>query len=344
MIKIKDLLQYRSICMAVAILWVIFMHAGLSVGNGVVFFIKQIGYGGVDIFVFASGIGCFFSYLKNEDFFAFIKRRFYKLAPLYWIILIPWVVLKVQTVGMTFRQIVGNVLFIQAFTLNGCEFSWYISAMWLYYFLVPFFFAIITKTKKKYSVILIAIALLLAPTSYWNVSNLLIMIIRIPLFFMGMYVGKLASEDKKIGKIHGALLIFASVVGIIILRYCVLNHATLLSTYGLWWYPFILITPGLCFVITCMCYFIDKIKVGKIILKGMAYIGNHTYELFLMHILIFAIFGHYVFHGFIEGSNRNWILIILITLIAGLLFSRLKNGIEHILELIKLKKDNVNSQ
>ena len=338
MIKIKDLLKYRSICMALAIVWVVYMHTDFDLTGGPLLTLRIIGYGGVDIFVFVSGIGCFCSFFKNPDVYEFLKKRFIKLAPLYWIVLIPWMIFKRITVGMTYSQMLGDVLFIQEFTMNDCSYSWYITAMWLYYFLVPIFYAILLKTKKKSGIAFIIIILTLMSLPFAPRGDLLIMVIRIVLFFIGMYVGKLAMEDKSLNKLHCIVLIFACLLGGAILRYFVVNHNNLMSNYGMWWYPFILITPGLCLVICLLSCWIDKIKVGSFLLKGVSYVGNHTYEIFLMHLFVYTFIRHFIFHGYISGSYKTWFVAVLMVIVSSWLLILVGKGINYQMKKISDKR------
>ena len=73
--KINGIIKYRSVWMAIAILWVILFHATVTIDNTALSFIKEIGYGGVDIFFFASGLGCFYSLSKNSNINEFLKRE-----------------------------------------------------------------------------------------------------------------------------------------------------------------------------------------------------------------------------------------------------------------------------
>ena len=57
---IKETIRFRSVWMILAMLWIILFHSELSFEFEVFKYIKTIGYGGVDIFLFASGIGCYF--------------------------------------------------------------------------------------------------------------------------------------------------------------------------------------------------------------------------------------------------------------------------------------------
>lgn len=73
---IVSILQYRNVWMGLAILWIVFFHSGLEIL--VLHFVKMSGYGGVDIFVFSSGIGCFYSLDKDQDAERFMIRRIKK--------------------------------------------------------------------------------------------------------------------------------------------------------------------------------------------------------------------------------------------------------------------------
>ena len=72
--------KYRSIWMALAILWIVFYHYGAAVSGRIPTNIKRIGYGGVDIFVFASGIGLYCSLIKSGlDLNKYVHRRLKRL-------------------------------------------------------------------------------------------------------------------------------------------------------------------------------------------------------------------------------------------------------------------------
>ena len=63
--KTKDYFQYRSVWMGVAIIFIVFFHSEMTFDNIIVETIREFGYGGVDIFQFVSGIGCYYSLQKD---------------------------------------------------------------------------------------------------------------------------------------------------------------------------------------------------------------------------------------------------------------------------------------
>ena len=57
--------SYRGALMGVAIIWVMLYHLG-DIDVSVISVIFGVGYGGVDIFLFLSGFGLYFSLSKKE--------------------------------------------------------------------------------------------------------------------------------------------------------------------------------------------------------------------------------------------------------------------------------------
>lgn len=55
--KLERVYQYRTGWMGIAILWVILFHSTFEISNPLLGMIREVGYGGVDIFVFAAGMG-----------------------------------------------------------------------------------------------------------------------------------------------------------------------------------------------------------------------------------------------------------------------------------------------
>ena len=87
----KEVIRYRNCWMGFSILWVMFTHSHFGMPNAFLTFIKDIGFISVDGFLFASGLGCYYSLSKNDDILEFLKRRFVKLAPAYYLVVIPFI-------------------------------------------------------------------------------------------------------------------------------------------------------------------------------------------------------------------------------------------------------------
>ena len=66
--KLKSISAYRTPIMGFSILWVMLYHIGLEYDypNFVISKMMSLGYGGVDFFIFLSGFGLYYSYLKDN--------------------------------------------------------------------------------------------------------------------------------------------------------------------------------------------------------------------------------------------------------------------------------------
>ena len=110
----KKILSYRSVWMALAALWVVYHHISLTPPCEFLQVLKSCGAGGVDIFVFASGLGCYHSLKKNPDTLIFIKKRLIKIVPAYYLCVTPWVIFDGIRLGTTVQGVVATYLGIDS--------------------------------------------------------------------------------------------------------------------------------------------------------------------------------------------------------------------------------------
>ena len=145
---LKDMLKYRNAWLGVAMIWIVFYHAKINIGLDILHTIKAFGYGGVDICLFASGAGCYFSLSANSDIGTFIKRRFVRLAPTYLCFIVFWLIYKFFIDSISLQAVLGNIFAIQNFTGLGQHFNWYISAIILFYFLAPYLKIVVDRASS----------------------------------------------------------------------------------------------------------------------------------------------------------------------------------------------------
>lgn len=284
---LKEVIKYRKIWMGFAILWVIFFHFGYKPPDPLAA-LQSSGYSGVDIFFFASGIGCYLSYSRDKNAAAFIKRRFIRIMPTYFVFIVIWCTYKVITDGMDFTTVLGNIFCVQDLTGKDGSFNWYFGAMWIFYLLTPYFVAVADKIKKPAGCVLFCLLLVLFSFPFWNVKALIIIVTRLPVYFLGMYLAKRSqvSDDK----ISLKFMLIATVLSIISMAAFIVCYFKLhdeLWNYGLWWYPFIITAPTICLYLSFISKQLEKKSVGQKILKAFSFIGSYTFELFLVHMFVF---------------------------------------------------------
>ena len=338
--SLKKAIKYREVWMGLAILWIVWFHSGLQPENEILNFIKKIGYGGVDIFLFASGIGCYYSLDKDSDSFNFIKRRIIRIIPTYWTFLLFWIPYKRMADGMSLRAALGNILCIRNFTGLGGEFNWYISAMWLMYLLAPFFKGLVDKLNAAYKVILVTIFLVLFSVCFWDVYVYIVTVTRIPIFFLGMYAGKLAKQDFYISKKCLGILMAVAMAGFGLYVYWQGIHQEDMWYKGYHWYPFILITPGLCVAISWLFELLKK-KAGEGLQKVISIPGKFSFEIYLLHIWFFDILEYNLIeNGIIQNSPVVWLIAIVALIPSCLILHYVQKLIMYVVNGV-LKKNRI---
>lgn len=318
----------RSFLMGIAILLVVFLHSGLDLKLKIFNYLINYCYCGVDIFIFLSGFGMYRSLTKDDNILSFYKRRTQKILPTFYVFILFWIIFKVITDSINAYEIIGNLTLTGWFSGLGNQFNWYISAIIFLYFLSPLFVTIVKHTKAK-SALLFIILTIIVSFSFFN-SHLLIMFTRIPLYIVGMYASKNCNKENFFSNKNIIIIFISCLLGIFVLFATDRLKQDLMWDYGMYWYPFLLITPGICLLTSVVGFYFEK-KL-YFLYKSISFIGKYTFEIYLIHIWIFDVLKKY----YANLNNLIVLCIIISSVIIGILFGKF---IEFIIgKILKLKK------
>lgn len=315
-LRLKNLSKYRSQLIAIGILWVILFHARLltlPIGN----WIKLIGYGGVDICIFLSGLGIYYSVSKLScTWIEFYKRRVIRILPTYIIIVF------IYSIIMFYLGEIKNIdIFLNCTTLfywlsPKMTFNWYIPAILFLYMITPIYYIIFKKTRYKrlltFLVIVISILMCLL-LNYIGISRFLMMVSRFPLYFIGFYYGNIiCNYEIKITNKRMAIYFLELLFGLFWIKSLIgkPQYEWLLGKYCFYWYPFIFIVPSLSLLISKLFEFVKKnikknswyYKYIVYLNRSLKYIGNNSLEFYLVNVSITMI-GQKVISGQWVKSN-----------------------------------------
>lgn len=250
--------------------------------------IQKYGYSGVDVFLFASGIGCYYSLEKDPDILRFLLRRFRKLGPPYLCFAVLWTLWRAAVKPLPVSAIVGGFLGLESFVSWDLHFNWYISALILFYFLVPYFKRITDSVRGGLGDVLVAAFLVIAAIPFWDAKDPnMIIYARLPIFYLGVVCGKLAKQDLVLNWRHQLMLLTAAVVGIVALVHCRNYLPDYLWAQGLYWYPLIAVVPGVCFVLSLVGDFLQKHRILRWLYRFLDMVGKYSFELYLVHLFLF---------------------------------------------------------
>ncbi len=278
----KDLLRHRQGWLGFATLLVLLFHLPIKIRG--LWYFQTFGYGGVDICLFASGAGCFYSLCGNGDVGAFLRRRIKRIAPACMLTIGFWLVFRFVMGQFDISMAVGNLLGLQSFTGRGSEFNWYISAIFLFYILAPYL-KLGAERFSPVGKVLLLLFLLVCTVPFWKVNGYMIIVTRLPVFYAGMLLGDLSKRDVQIKRSHVIWLLVAFTAGILTLWVCYWQLTPYLWSHGLFWLPFLLIVPPLCIGLSGLMAVLERWKATGIIPSFLALVGDYSLELYLMQVL-----------------------------------------------------------
>ena len=223
-------------------------------------------YGGVDIFFFTSGIGCFFSCSRDRDPVGFLRRRAGRILPVYLPFILVWILIQARDGGIGFTAALANLFGVQGFTAVSPSFNWYVSGMWLSYLLTPWLAPLAESCGTRLKAAAAVLALLLFSAAFWGDNELII-----------------SGRRKALTKAELALLLGLMPVGAAIIWESPRFFPDLIWSHGIAWYPMLLIAPGLCILTAAVSAWLEGWKPGRAINRALGFLGGLTFEIYLTH-------------------------------------------------------------
>lgn len=145
--------KYRRFYFGFAALVVTYHHLTIKSTDNIIgyfyVFTRVLGTMGVDIFLFCSGMGLFYSFFANKNLKFFYKKRFCRILPAYFIVCIPWYLYKcfIES-NLGIRGFFQNILQISFWTEGNGE-EWYIVFILMMYICFPLIYRVFFICKKN---------------------------------------------------------------------------------------------------------------------------------------------------------------------------------------------------
>ena len=266
-ISLKDFSTYRPVLMGVAILFIMASH---TIGR-----FGLYGNIGVEWFLIASAIGQFFSLKKDDDTLSYFKRRLVRLLPAYLIVTIPFFLIRYPfSLGEYLIRLSGlNLIFLWERTF------WFVSLIFICYLIAPFYYKVIVRYKTSFIIPFILTAIIF-PLSF-HLPRTEILVTRIPIFLLGMNLGKLVYEDRAIDGIKKCMPCYIAAV-VAMAAVVLVNYIGVRVQYQRLTYFFCGI-PSLFFIL----WIVRNIPFVQ---KPLAFLGSISYEIYLLHeSIVFAL-------------------------------------------------------
>lgn len=322
--------QYRQEIYGITIIWIMLLHGVIldKVPTAEhwewLYVILKHGNVGVDIFLFLSGVGLYFSFLKDSDIGHYMKKRFVR-------ILLPYGIIGGTYFVYTDIMIKGSIkAFLRDFSLlsflfKGNKLIWYVFMILFCYFIFPYLYHIFYEKNGEYKknalrnlvlIIGVIVALTFVLRDYYGQAygHIEIAVTRIPVFVLGCY---LARPIKYKEKVSGWYLVTAWVV--VLTSYPIFTGFYFKGIYQRYHYCVLGIS-----LVVVFAWIFSHIK-WKPLHQVLCWFGNISFELYLCHILLRNLFiksEWYTTH--VMGK---YMLMLLVSILIAKYVSKLEEGV-----------------
>lgn len=262
-----------------------------------------IGDSGVEIFLLLSGLGVFFSLSRSKEStpWSFYKRRLIRILPAFWLVIIPLSLFSFIKGAITFPIFVTRILGLSAFN-EAARGYWYITALLVCYIITPPLYQYLRKTSDRMGILLIVLSFAICYVLSF-VIGVEVLLRRIPVFILGMYIGKQCMTKDSIISIP--FFIVAAIALFAATQYYRMQPDCEMVVYRV--LCFALVVP-LCVTVA----YLVSLSRAKLIRSVLDSMGRISLELYLMHIFVL---------NFVCPHLKNHLLYILLFFLFSVLLS-----------------------
>jgi len=275
-IQLADISNYRSELMGWSILWIMMLHFGFY-GVTPLGFVAQYGYAGVEIFMFLSGFGMYFSLDKSPSLITFYRRRLFRIFPAYYII-------GLLTSFLIFHDTASQYLFryttIGFWMVDGLFADWFIPSILLLYLLSPFFKAIGNKGLAAITILILVLSFFLVELNDLIDTEHYFLLYRVPAFLYGMICANWLQ--------HGRDMKCYYIIMLACLPFFVWLYPQFHQVYRYKYFSVMFMMP------VFVCFFILVSKYIKILNPLMRRMGEASLEIYLTQGLFFYLIIHQI--------------------------------------------------
>lgn len=195
-IEFAGISRFRGELMGTAMVFIMLFHVNLPRGD-MFYGLYRMGNIGVDMFLFLSGVGLWFSWVKSPSVRRFFTRRYLRVYPAWFVIACLFYIpdfLGARHYSKDLPDLVGDIVVNWDFWLNDELTFWYIPATMMLYLFAPAYMELIRRhpTYRWLPVMTVmwcVIVQWVIPV-HNAVGHIEIFWSRVPIFFIGINMGE----------------------------------------------------------------------------------------------------------------------------------------------------------
>ena len=200
-IEWADVSRYRGALMGAAILFIILFHVPLA-RSDMFFGLRRCGNIGVDMFLFLSGIGLWYAWVKNPFVGHFYKRRLLRIFPTWLVISSVYYLQRFNWQSGDYLDLLLDITVNWGFWLNDELTFWYVPAIMMLYLWAPWYMKLIQHDPlyRWLPVLMVCWCVIVqwVVPVHQAVSHIEIFWSRVPIFFIGINCGEWVRGEQRV--------------------------------------------------------------------------------------------------------------------------------------------------
>lgn len=185
-------------------LFVILFHVALDRGDPF-YGLRRCGNVGVDIFLFLSGVGLWFSWVKTPDVRRFYRRRLLRIVPTWLVLATAFYLpdyLGARRFSRSIVDLIGDITINWDFWLHDELTFWYVPAIMALYLVAPWYMRLVqSRPIYRWLPLLMVVWCVMVQwvlPIHHAVGHLEIFWSRVPIFFVGINFGELVRMHRQL--------------------------------------------------------------------------------------------------------------------------------------------------
>lgn len=190
--------------MGAAMLFVILFHVALDRGDPF-YGLRRCGNVGVDIFLFLSGVGLWFSWVKTPDVRRFYRRRLLRIVPTWLVVSTAFYLpdyLGARRFSRSIVDLIGDITINWDFWLHDELTFWYVPAIMALYLVAPWYMRLVqSRPIYRWLPLLMVVWCVMVQwvlPIHHAVGHLEIFWSRVPIFFIGINFGEMVRTRRQL--------------------------------------------------------------------------------------------------------------------------------------------------
>lgn len=203
-IELANISRFRAEQMGAAMLFVILFHVALDRGDPF-YGLRRCGNVGVDIFLFLSGVGLWFSWVKTPDVLRFYRRRLLRIVPTWIVVATAFYLsdyLGARRFSHSIVDLIGDITINWDFWLHDELTFWYVPAIMALYLVAPWYMRLVqSRPVYRWLPLLMVIWCVMVQwvlPIHHAVGHIEIFWSRVPIFFIGINFGEMVRMRRQL--------------------------------------------------------------------------------------------------------------------------------------------------